>query len=181
MVRTAELEYLAAGIRLFHSVPVVAGVVRGPFSIVIRSDSGIGSAFRYHSNQVFRRGRRNLSPVFAVFGEKDNARAADEPANSRLRRGTGSKFGGGIQEVTLPGDAAVLGNFHEAAGSDAIEHIGIGRRNYSFGITRLSWFCFSQGFCCGRTAQALARDSERLRFSLRAWRGRGRRGFHGVG
>src|ERR1700720_265685 len=181
MVRTVELEYLAAGIRLFHSVPAFAGVVRGPFSIVIRSDSGIGSAFRYHSNQVFRHGRRNLSPVFAVVGEKDNARAADEPANSRLRRRTGSELGGGIQELTLPGDAAVLGNFYEAAGSDAIEHIRVGRRNNSLGITRLGWFCFSQGICCGRTAQALACDSERRRFSLRAWRGRGRRRFHGVG
>src|ERR1700740_2936204 len=55
MVRTADLEYLAAGIRLFHSVPV-AGVVRSPFSIVIRSDSGIGSTFRFHGNQIFRRG-----------------------------------------------------------------------------------------------------------------------------
>ena len=67
---------------------------------------------------------------------------SDEPADSWLGGGSCGEFGGGIQELSLPGGAAVFGNFDEAAARDAIEHIGIWRRDYGFGIALVGWFCF---------------------------------------
>ena len=65
--------------------------------------------------------------MFPVHREENHSGATHKPADARRRRGTGGEFCGRIQQLTLPGGAAILRVLDESLVGDAIGNVCVRR------------------------------------------------------